>query len=168
MSEKRFKLDYEEDDAIFIVEDDDIVYPIRNDTIKEFELQKLVDKLNEQQELIEELQVSDEMGWKRAERFEKKCPKELHNKNMYIKRLEYKVQKFKEINGEQQATINELQSIINHIKCEENCEDYDYCCETVNSLYDEIKHLKEENEQLRKQLDFYLLDEFEWKEKYGD
>ena len=54
--------------------------------------------LNEQQELIEELQVSDEMGWKRAERFEKKCPKELNNKKMYIKRLEYKVQKFKEEN----------------------------------------------------------------------
>ena len=52
MSEKRFRLDYEEDDAIFIVEDDDIVYPIRNDTIKEFELQKLVDKLNEQQSTI--------------------------------------------------------------------------------------------------------------------
>lgn len=31
-----------------------------------------------------------------------------------------------------------------------------------------IQSLKEENEQLRKQLDFYLLDEFEWKEKYGD
>ena len=55
------------------------------------------------------------------------------------------------LNG-QQSTINELQSIINHIKCEENCEDYDYCCETVCSLYNEIKHLKEENEQLRKEL----------------
>ena len=53
MSEKRFKLDYEEDDAIFIVEDDDIVYPIRNDTIKEHHLQNLVDKLNEQQNIIE-------------------------------------------------------------------------------------------------------------------
>lgn len=52
MSEKRFRLDYEEDDAIFIVEDDDIVYPIRNDTIKEYQLQKLVDKLNEQQATI--------------------------------------------------------------------------------------------------------------------
>ena len=51
--------------------------------------------------------------------------------------------------NEQQATINELQSIINHIKCEENCEDYDYCCETVCSLYNEIKHLKEENEQFK-------------------
>lgn len=54
--------------------------------------------------------------------------------------------------NEQQATINELQSIINHIKCEENCFDYDYCCETVCSLYNEIKHLKEENEQLQAQL----------------
>ena len=56
MSEQRFRLDYEEDDAIFIVEDDDIVYPIRNDTIKEFELQNLVDKLNEQQATIRKLQ----------------------------------------------------------------------------------------------------------------
>ena len=55
MSEQRFRLDYEEDDAIFIVEDDDIVYPIRNDTIKEYQLQKLVDKLNEQQAEIERL-----------------------------------------------------------------------------------------------------------------
>ena len=52
---------------------------------------------------------------------------------------------------EQQANINELQSIIKHIKCEENCFDYDYCCETVCSLSNEIKHLKEENEQLSKE-----------------
>ena len=71
---------------------------------------EIVDLLNEQQELIEELQTSDEMGWKRAERFEKKCPKELHNKKMYIKRLEYKVQKFKEMNGEQQDTIRKLRN----------------------------------------------------------
>lgn len=78
-------------------------------------IDEVVDLLNEQQEWIEELQVSDEMGWKRAEHFEKKCPKELHNKNMYIKRLEYKVQKFKEMNDEQQATIkakNEYQRIL--------------------------------------------------------
>ena len=31
-----------------------------------------------------------------------------------------------------------------------------------------ISALKEENEQLRQKLDFYLIDEFEWKEKYGD
>lgn len=53
---------------------------------------------------------------------------------------------------EQQSTINELQSIINHIKCEENCEDYDYCCETVCSLYNEIKHLKEENASLKQRI----------------
>lgn len=28
--------------------------------------------------------------------------------------------------------------------------------------------LRNENKQLRQKLDFYLLDEFEWKEKYGD
>lgn len=39
---------------------------------------------------------------------------------------------------------------------------------TKSYLLDKIKELEKENEQLRKQLDFYLLDEFEWKEKYGD
>ena len=65
----------------------------------------LIRLLNEQQEWIEELQVSDEMGWNRAEHFEKKCPKELHNKKMYIKRLEYKVQKFKEENEQLKSDI---------------------------------------------------------------
>lgn len=61
--------------------------------------------------------------------------------------------------NEQQSTINELQSIINHIKCEENCFDYDYCCETVCSLYNEIRHLKEENEQLKEELNNLKKDE---------
>lgn len=39
--------------------------------------------------------------------------------------------------NEQQATIEQLQRI----------------CETINSLYNKISHLKEENEQLRKELD---------------
>ena len=60
--------------------------------------------LNEQQELIEELHISDNMGWGRAEKFEK----ELKQKKIYIKRLEYKVQKFKEMNGEQQSIIEAL------------------------------------------------------------
>lgn len=68
---------------------------------------------------------------------------------------EYNLQELISILMDQQATINELQSIINHIKCKENCEDYDYCCETVCSLYNEIKHLKEENEQLKKQIQIY-------------
>ena len=69
-------------------------------------------KLNEQQELIEELQVSDEMGWKRAEKFEKKCPKELHNKKMYIKRLEYKVQKFKEENEQLRKELDDFKPVL--------------------------------------------------------
>lgn len=76
--------------------------------------------------------------------------------------------------NKQQSTINELQSIINHIKCEENCEDYDYCCETVCSLYTEIKHLKEENEQLNRKLQSVtmLKDDYEeliesFEKKYG-
>ena len=99
MSEKRFVL----------IEDD--LEPLILDNKETMSVNEVVDLLNKQQELIEELQVSDEMGWKRAEHFEKKCPKELHNKKMYIKRLEYKVQKFKEMNGEQQATIKKLQDL---------------------------------------------------------
>ena len=80
--------------------------------------------------MIEELQVSDEMGWKRAERFEKKCQKELHNKMMYIKRLEYKVQKFKEENEQ-----------LKHYKLYED----------NKRLQTIIADLKEENEQLKRQ-----------------
>jgi len=42
--------------------------------------------------------------------------------------------------------------------------------EKINVLksIDLLNSLVEENEQLRQKLDFYLLDEFEWKEKYGD
>lgn len=79
--------------------DDEVLLVVDNEN-KDWKghILNIVELLNEQQELIEELQVSDEMGWKRAEHFEKKCPKELHNKKMYIKRLEYKVQKLKEEN----------------------------------------------------------------------
>ena len=94
MSEKRFEL-------VSVCGDFGIIDTITDDVwfFETYEsVVKVVDLLNEQQELIEELQASDEMGWKRAEMFEKKCPKELHNKKMYIKRLEYKVQKFKEEN----------------------------------------------------------------------
>ena len=68
-----------------------------------------------------------------------------------------------------------------------------HCCTNLNRLTEENEQLKKENEQLKKEykiaidemvtdykklekenrelrqkLDFYLLDEFEWKEKYGD
>lgn len=99
MSEKRYKRFYvsESENQLTIYDNDglDDYYHLGND---ERDVKGICKLLNEQQELIEELQVSDEMGWKRAEHFEKKCPKELHNKKMYIKRLEYKVQKFKEEN----------------------------------------------------------------------
>ena len=67
-------------------------------------------------ELIEELHTSDNMGWERAEQLEKK----LKQKKIYIKRLEYKVQKFKEMNGEQQATINKLNKRNEYLKKELN------------------------------------------------
>ena len=106
---------------------------------------RLVDLLNEQQELIEELQVSDEMGWKRAEHFEKKCPKELHNKKMYIKRLEYKVQKFKE--------ENEQLKIANARWLDKSLQDRQIRYSNTNhkELTKKYLQLQEENEQLRKQ-----------------
>ena len=121
MSEKRFSTNgYYINDTFYDgikwlvneVEAKEIVDVMNNLDMKARERSKALSKLqksvDEQQELIEELQASDEMGWKRAEHFEKKCPKELHNKKMYIKRLEYKVQKFKEMNSKQQATIEHL------------------------------------------------------------
>ena len=54
---KRYSLDFEEYDAIWI--DDNIKnksYTIRNDTIKEKELEKIVNLLNEQDQRITELE----------------------------------------------------------------------------------------------------------------
>ena len=109
MSEKRFICGLG-----FPINSDD---PIRiiSDSVEDKDYYKFSDicnVLNEQQELIEELQVSDEMGWKRAEHFEKKCPKELHNKKMYIKRLEYKVQKFKEENEQLRNELDKYKIVI--------------------------------------------------------
>lgn len=101
MSEKRFVL----------CKKGDVEYIEDNCCVQLYGFDVLCEMLNEQQEFIEELHISDNMGWERAEKFEKKCPKELHNKKMYIKRLEYKVQKFKEMNDEQQATIRRLQDL---------------------------------------------------------
>ena len=106
MSEKRFEF-YSDEDLIGVLD------TVTGKTFNSFEI---VDVLNEQQELIEELQVSDEMGWKRAEHFEKKCPKELHNKKMYIKRLEYKVQKFKEENEQLHQKNTKLISKIDFLE----------------------------------------------------
>lgn len=95
MSDKRFQYGR----AFPINSEDSLPVITDNEENKDyFKMSEIVDLLNEQQELIEELHLSDEMGWKRAEHFEKKCPKELHNKKMYIKRLEYKVQHYKEEN----------------------------------------------------------------------
>ena len=105
MSEKRFicglGFPINSDDPIRIISDS-----VENKDYYKFS--DICNVLNEQQELIEELQVSDEMGWKRAEHFEKKCPKELHNKKMYIKRLEYKVQKFKEENEQLRQELKDI------------------------------------------------------------
>ena len=121
MSEKRFyRASVCGDDGLYDKEDGCIIVNVRSNIDLDDNWNTVVEKLNEQQELIEELQVSDEMGWKRAERFEKKCSKELHNKKMYIKRLEYKVQKFKEENEELKHKIvsleNEVQRQTNELK----------------------------------------------------
>ena len=102
MSENRFW---------FVIDKGKLEYVQDNVTNEKITVSELEDLLNEQQELIEELQVSDEMGWKRAEMFEKKCPKELHNKKMYIKRLEYKVQKFKEENEQLKQEIQRWKNL---------------------------------------------------------
>ena len=109
MSGKRYKRFYvsESENQLTIYDNEglDDYYHLGND---ERDVKGICKLLNEQCEQIEELQVSDEMGWKRAERFEKKCPKELHNKKMYIKRLEYKVQKFKEENEQLRKELKEI------------------------------------------------------------
>ena len=102
MSENRFW---------FVIDKGKLEYVQDNVAKEKITVSELEDLLNEQQELIEELQVSDEMGWKRAEMFEKKCPKELHNKKMYIKRLEYKVQKFKEENEQLKQKIQRWKNL---------------------------------------------------------
>lgn len=64
-------------------------------------------RLNDICELIEELHTSDNMGWERAEHFEK----ELKQKKIYIKRLEYKVQKFKEENEQLKQKIQRWKTL---------------------------------------------------------
>ena len=113
----------------FVIDKGKLEYVQDNVTNEKITVTELEDLVNEQQEFIEELQVSDEMGWKRAEHFEKKCPKELHNKKMYIKRLEYKVQKFKKENEDLREVNKE-----NQLLHEENVKQ----CERWKNLY-EIK-----------------------------
>ena len=113
MSEKRFEIvkgiDYNVNKEAYFIQDTHYGVLKFGSFWKEKFAKEDCKRLNDICELIEELHTSDHMGWERAEKFEKKCPKELHNKEMYIKRLEYKVQKFKERNGEQQATIEQLE-----------------------------------------------------------
>ena len=109
MSDERFTIKPQDDYWAVVDNYNEDKVCIINGIHTEIEAIWVCDFMNEQQELIEELQVSDEMGWKRAEHFEKKCPKELHNKKMYIKRLEYKVQKFKEENEKLQKENNDYE-----------------------------------------------------------
>ena len=118
MSENRFTIKPQDDYWAVVDNHNDDKVCIINGIHTEIEAIWLCDFMNDQQELIEELQVSDEMGWKRAEHFEKKCPKELHNKKMYIKRVEYKVQKFKEENEQLHQKNTKLISKIDFLERE--------------------------------------------------
>lgn len=77
--------------------------------------------LNQMDEEIRELEVSDLMGWEKLERMENKYSKDIHSKVMYIKRLEYKVDYFKKMNSEKKKEIKEQQSSIEQLQ-EENKE----------------------------------------------
>ena len=102
MSEKRFEIvkgiDYNVNKEAYFIQDTHYGVLKFGSFWKEKFAKEDCKRLNDICELIEELHTSDHMGWERAEKFEKKCPKELHNKEMYMKRLEYTVQKFKEEN----------------------------------------------------------------------
>lgn len=104
MSEKRFIVESVMIDCL--CEDEPRIAKVITDTDETYsyeDLYEVAELLNEQQELIEELHISDHMGWGRAEHFEK----ELKQKKIYIKRLEYKVQKFKEENKQLKLTLSE-------------------------------------------------------------
>ena len=109
MSEKRFEIvkgtDYNVNKEAYFIQDTHYGVLKFGSFWKEKFAKEDCKRLNDICELIEELHTSDHMGWERAEKFEK----ELKQKKIYIKRLEYKVQKFKEMNGEQQATISQLE-----------------------------------------------------------
>ena len=60
----------------------------------------------------------------------------------------------------QQATIQSLKEDNEQLKKEYKI--------AIDEMLTDYKKLEKENEELRQKLDFYLLDQFEWKEKYGD
>lgn len=78
-----------------------------------------------------------------------------------------------DIDNDKNYQIMELKQMISYYepykqKYEDLKEDWKYIKSLLDKEFNENEQLKEENEQLRQKLDFYLLDEFEWKEKYGD
>lgn len=112
MSEKRFEIvkgiDYNVNKEAYFIQDTHYGVLKFGSFWKEKFAKEDCKRLNDICELIEELHTSDHMGWERAEKFEKKCPKELHNQKMYIKRLEYKVQKFKEENEQLRKKLEQI------------------------------------------------------------
>ena len=115
MSEKRFEIvkgiDYNVNKEAYFIQDTHYGVLKFGSFWKEKFAKEDCKRLNDICELIEELHTSDHMGWERAEKFEKKCPKELHNKKMYIKRLKYKVQKFKEENEQLKQKIQRWKNL---------------------------------------------------------
>ena len=116
-------------------------------------------RLNDICELIEELHTSDHMGWERAEMFEKKCPKELHNKEMYIKRLEYKVQKFKE---ENELLRLELETHKHPLWSTREAE------RKVNKLADSLAEEVKKNGLLNEEINQLRIENMRLKKKGGD
>ena len=111
---------------------------------KRLEIEDIVGVLNEQQSDLNYL--ARFIGEFKVDEFKEKL--------RTLRTLEDKV-------GEQQATIEQLRQ-------SQDVKEFSALFNQSIALQREIKDLKEENEQLRQKLDFYLLDEFEWKEKYGD
>lgn len=139
MGEKRFKMEIPINNGNPLLKDNET-----GEIVEIVNVEMLIERMNEQQEYIEELQVSDEMGWKRAEYFEKKCPKELHNKKMYIKRLEYKVQKFKEENEQLRECYKTCENMLS------DAIDENELLECKEGVYN-VHRLKKDYEQLKKE-----------------
>ena len=94
------------------------------------------------------------MSDKRFERWNDHCCKVKDNQEGILLSWEDVVKKLNEqqfiitgLNKQIEQLHLAIDDLLSHISCDE---------------------IKKENEQLRQKLDFYLLDEFEWKEKYGD
>ena len=142
---KRFKLDIG-DDYSFI---DDIIqdetYTIYNDRFKEVWGQKIVDLLN----------VMNDTLLEQAKQVSK-----LSEENEQLKQ---EIKQYWKCRDKWKQEAKELKKEADYFE-RKKCEYWNM----YNEAHLDRIILKKENKELRQKLDFYLLDEFEWKEKYGD